>query len=59
MTKGAGDKPADDHGRPERPACPTCGSVHTQPFGHAGPAARVNMKCNNCGQLFKAPSVRR
>jgi rubredoxin len=38
---------------PPRPACPSCGSAHTQPFTHAGPAARVNMKCLNCGHLFK------
>ncbi|MDP9327932.1 MAG: hypothetical protein M3P10_06975 [Actinomycetota bacterium] len=38
---------------PARPACPSCGSAHTQPFTHAGPAARVNMKCLDCGHLFK------
>ena len=38
---------------PPRPACPRCGSAHTQPFGHAGPAARVNMKCIDCDMLFK------
>ena len=36
-----------------RPACPQCGSPHTQPFTHAGPVARVNMKCIDCGHLFK------
>jgi hypothetical protein len=36
-----------------RPTCPSCGSVHTQPFGHAGPAARVNMTCTDCGHLFR------
>ena len=36
-----------------RPECPTCGSTQTQPYLHAGPAARVNMKCNDCGQLFR------
>ena len=36
-----------------RPACPSCGSGHTQPFTHAGPGARVNMKCLDCGTLFK------
>jgi DNA-3-methyladenine glycosylase II len=36
-----------------RPACPVCGSTRTQPFPHAGPAARVNMKCTSCGHLFK------
>jgi hypothetical protein len=40
-------------GRPARPACPSCGSAHTQPFTHGGPAARVNMKCIDCGHLFK------
>ncbi len=39
--------------RPARPACPSCGSAHTQPFLHAGPAARVNMKCLDCGTLFR------
>ena len=34
-------------------ACPSCGSTHTQPFNHAGPAARVNRKCTDCGHLFK------
>jgi hypothetical protein len=36
-----------------RPVCPTCGSNRTQPYLHAGPGARVNMKCNDCGQLFR------
>jgi hypothetical protein len=36
-----------------RPACPSCGSAHTQPFTHAGPGARVNMKCLDCATLFK------
>jgi hypothetical protein len=36
-----------------RPVCPTCGSTRTQPYLHAGPGARVNMKCNDCGQLFR------
>jgi rubredoxin len=47
--------PAEPHptATPARPACPSCGSAHTQPFTHAGPAARVNMKCLNCGHLFK------
>ncbi|MGZ6546103.1 MAG: hypothetical protein ACXVEI_12400 [Actinomycetota bacterium] len=35
-----------------RPVCPSCGSLHTQPFTHAGPVARVNMKCTDCGHLF-------
>lgn len=41
------------HDRPVRPGCPSCGSPHTQPFTHAGPVARVNMKCNDWGHLFK------
>lgn len=36
-----------------RPPCPVCGSAHTQPFGHAGPAARVNRQCIDCGHQFK------
>jgi hypothetical protein len=43
------------HEPPPRPACPRCGSAHTQPFSHAGPGARVNMKCIDCGQLFRHP----
>lgn len=39
--------------------CPVCGSSRTQPFLHAGPAARVNMKCLDCGNLFKDPHLRR
>ena len=35
-------------------ACPSCGSTHTQPFSHAGPAARVNRKCTDCGHLFRS-----
>jgi hypothetical protein len=34
-------------------ACPSCESAHTQPFGHAGPGARVDRKCTDCGHLFK------
>jgi len=45
-------------GRPVRPVCPQCGSVHTQPFTHGGPAARYNMKCNDCGHLFKHKTPR-
>jgi hypothetical protein len=41
------------HDQPVRPTCPSCGSAHTQPFGHAGPAARVNMTCTDCGHLFR------
>ncbi len=36
-----------------------CGGLHTQPFTHAGAAARVNMKCIDCGHLFKAPKPER
>ncbi len=43
----------DGRSMPARPVCPSCGSAHTQPFTHAGPAARVNMKCLDCGHLFK------
>jgi hypothetical protein len=39
--------------QPVRPSCPACGSAHTQPFAHAGPAARVNMTCTDCGHLFR------
>ncbi|MBI3648961.1 MAG: hypothetical protein HY240_09470 [Actinobacteria bacterium] len=42
-----------------RPECPSCGSAHVQPFTHAGPAARVNMKCRNCGHLFRSSVARR
>jgi hypothetical protein len=42
-----------------RPTCPACGSAHTQPFTHAGPAARVNMKCTDCGHLFRSAASRR
>lgn len=41
-----------------RAACPSCGSARTQPFAHAGPAARVNMKCLDCGTLFKDKGLR-
>jgi rubredoxin len=47
-------RPAEPvQGRPSRPACPQCGSPHTQPFTYAGPVARFNMKCTDCGYLFK------
>jgi hypothetical protein len=42
-----------------RPECPACGSAHTQPFTHAGPGARVNMKCIDCGHLFRDRTTRR
>ncbi len=37
-----------------RPPCPFCGSAATQPYTHAGPAARKRMKCTTCGQAFRA-----
>lgn len=42
----------------ERPTCPNCGSAHTQPFTFAGPAARVNTRCTDCGHRFKHTSSR-
>lgn len=36
-----------------RPECPFCGSGRTQPYGHAGPAAKKNMKCTTCGRTFR------
>jgi hypothetical protein len=42
----------------ERPTCPNCGSAHTQPFTFAGPAARVNTRCTDCGHRFKHMSSR-
>lgn len=36
-----------------RPPCPFCGSTKTQPYTHAGPAARPSMKCTSCGQRFR------
>jgi hypothetical protein len=44
-----------------RPVCPFCGSTKTQPYTHAGPAARTSMKCTTCGQRFRvtaSPSAR-
>jgi hypothetical protein len=41
-----------------RAECPACGSARTQPFAHAGPGARVNMKCLDCGNLFKDKGLR-
>jgi hypothetical protein len=35
-----------------RPPCPFCGSTATQPFTHAGPAARKRMTCTACGRTF-------
>jgi len=48
----------DRDGDTARPACPSCGSEQSQPYIHAGPAARVNMKCNNCGHLYKVKTRR-
>jgi hypothetical protein len=39
-----------------RPECPFCGSGRTQPYGHAGPAAKKNMKCTTCGRTFRTAS---
>lgn len=39
-----------------RPACPFCGSAKTQPYTHAGPAARASMKCTTCGRRFRVSS---
>lgn len=39
-----------------RPACPFCGSAKTQPYAHAGPAARKSMKCTTCGRTFRIAS---
>jgi hypothetical protein len=36
-----------------RPVCPFCGSEKTQPYTHAGPAARKTMKCTTCGRTFR------
>jgi len=59
VTEGAGDRTGSDRGAvPARPACPSCGSPRTQPFPHAGPAARVNMRCLDCGHLFKERRAR-
>jgi hypothetical protein len=53
------DDPKGSHVEPPpRPACPRCGSAHTQPFTHAGPGGRVNMKCIDCGELFRHPARR-
>lgn len=41
-------------GETAKAACPRCRSERTQPWGHAGPGARVNRKCDTCGNLFKA-----
>jgi len=49
---------ADEDNR-DRPVCPKCGSAHTEPYTHAGPAARVNMRCTTCGHTFKRLLVQR
>jgi hypothetical protein len=36
-----------------RPPCPFCGSAKTQPYTHAGPAAKPSMKCTTCGKRFR------
>ena len=41
-----------------RPACPFCGSLKTQPYSHAGPAARKRMKCTTCGRAFRTANAR-
>ena len=43
---------------PSRPVCPFCGSAKTQPYTHAGPAARTSMKCTTCGQRFRVAAPR-
>ena len=40
-----------------RPTCPFCGSTKTQPYTHAGPAARASMKCTTCGRRFRVPAT--
>ena len=40
-----------------RPMCPFCGSTKTQPYTHAGPAARASMKCTTCGRRFRVPAT--
>jgi hypothetical protein len=52
-TEGPDDPKGSRADQPSRPACPRCGSAHTQPFTHAGPGGRVNMKCIDCGELFR------
>jgi hypothetical protein len=53
--EGSASRPAP----PARMPCPACGSPRTQPFTHAGPAARVNMRCLRCGHQFRDASLRR
>ena len=54
----SGGQPKAGNQPPRRPACPSCGSGHTQPFMHGGPGARLNMTCIDCGNLFKDPTRR-
>ena len=56
---GAGMTPQDGPAPTPRLPCPFCGSARTQPFTHAGPGARVNMRCMDCGHQFKDPNLRR
>jgi len=56
---GAGSSPTDGPAPTPRMPCPFCGSAHTQPFTHAGPGARVNMRCMDCGHQFKDRDLRR
>jgi superfamily II DNA/RNA helicase len=57
MTERSDVRSGDSRHAPPRPPCPVCGSLRIQPFTHAGPVARVNMKCTSCGHLFKRPSA--
>jgi hypothetical protein len=62
--KEGGAVAKDDESKKEpaptpRLPCPFCGSARTQPFTHAGPGARVNMRCMDCGHQFKDPNLRR
>jgi len=40
-----------------RPECPFCGSAKTQPYTHAGPAARKSMQCTTCRKRFRVAAV--
>jgi rubredoxin len=55
----AAAEPATRPAPPARMPCPACGSPRTQPFTHAGPAARVNMRCLKCGHQFRDTALRR
>jgi superfamily II DNA/RNA helicase len=57
LPRSGGQPKAGGQPRP-RPACPSCGSGHTQPFTHGGPGARLNMTCIDCGNLFRDPARR-